>query len=501
MQIFKTLDIEIKKQRGAPQVKNPYKDHKSLKELLEGRGLSVVAEIAGGSPLVGKARASFRPSTHAKALLEGGAAALSVATDAYCYFGQDKHLHEVRGVAPCPLIRRDFIFEEFQVEESKALGADAIILIAPLLQPERLKDLHALAVKRRLDVVVEVFDQEDIDNALEAGAQIICAVGRDIDTWEVSWESALRLLKKIPPKKCLRMVEAGVSRLQQLEELESLGAHGVIIGEALLPEFYPGRRLAQILGGKEPPAKSQKAQKGAAPKAQPKPAAKPAAQPKPAAKPSAAAKPPAKKPATGAKVAKVVQSAKAPAAGKGAGAAKKTQATGKTPAPHAQSPDRGVKETSMATTKKADKAATAETEKKATAKKAVPAKKTTSAAKPAAKKTIAAKPAAKKTTAAKPAVKKTTAAKPAVKKTTAAKPAVKKTTAAKPAVKKTTAAKPAVKKAAPKKTAAAKKATAVKTVKKAAASKTIVKKAISPKTAKKAAPARKPCAPKKPAAH
>ncbi|MDR1840304.1 MAG: hypothetical protein LBQ86_00040, partial [Holophagales bacterium] len=99
IQIFKALDIEIKKQRGPSTVKRPYKDHKSLKEELGQPGVSIIAEIAGGNPLHGRVRQAFRPSTHAKTLLENGATALSVATDRFLYAGEDKHLSEVRAIA------------------------------------------------------------------------------------------------------------------------------------------------------------------------------------------------------------------------------------------------------------------------------------------------------------------------------------------------------------------------------------------------------------------
>ena len=543
MAIFKTLDTEIKKQKGLASVKRPYTDHKSLKDLLGRPKLTVIAEVAGGNPLCGRVRASYKAATHAKGLLDSGAAALSVATDIYCYGGQDKHLPEVRGMASCPLIRRDFIFEEFQVEESKALGADAIYLTAPVLDPERMGDLLSLANSKKLDVIVEAFSQEDIENALDAGAQIICVVGRDVETWEVVWGRVHALLKLIP-KKCLKMVEAGVMRLQQLKELESLGVHGVIIGDALLNDASPGRRLAQLLSGKEPPAKPQKEQKAdaakdakakdapkkatkpaaklatAAKKAAPaKPVAKPAAKPvatagktvpttksaakhvaaktnakpAPAAKKAAPAKnaPPVKKSLTGSKVAKVVQGAKAPAS--------KTATPHKT-APPPQRPSKGIKETSMATTKKADKATTADTEKKAAAPKKATAKKATAPKKPAVKKaapkkaTAAKKPvkstvkkaAPKKATAAKKPVK-STVKKAAPKKTTASK-TVKKVVSKKAAPKKTTAAtKPAVKKAAPKK-ATAKSAKVVKKV--APKTKTVKT------TSKKPTAAKKHCAPK-----
>lgn len=258
VQIFKALDIEIKKQKGPASVKDAYRGHHSLKEELSQPGISVIAEVAGGSPLRGQVRENYRPATHARSLLENGARAISVATDRFLYWGDDRHLPEVRAQAKVPLLRRDFIFEEYQIEESKILGADAIFLMACLLEPERLRDLHKLAIAKSLDVVFEIFDEADLERALAADAEIVCVVGRDMDTWEPSFERALELLQKVPEDKCFRMVEAGVMHQTQIQQLDDMGVQGVIIGEVFLDEFYPGKRLAQILAGIEPSKKAPK---------------------------------------------------------------------------------------------------------------------------------------------------------------------------------------------------------------------------------------------------
>ena len=455
IQIFKALDIEIKKQRGPSSIKRPYRDHKSLKEVLSQSRISVIAEISGGDPLHGRVRQSFRPSTHAKSLLENGAKALSVATDPFLYASADKHLPEVRAVAACPLIRRDFIFEEYQIEESKILGSDAIYLSASLLEPERLKALHALATNKNLDVVVEVACEGDIENALDAGAQIICAVGRNLDTWEPCWDKTLKLIKKIPQKKCLRMAEAGISNLGQIKELEALGVHGVIICDALLNEFYPGKRLGQLLAGVEPAKKALKKEHR---------------------HPNAEDRPEASKTETSKSF--------------------KQQPLSTSFSKH---PSKGHKETSMSEIKKAENAtASGElTEKKPVApKKAAPAKKPV-AKKPAAKKATpkkATKPAAKKV-----APKKKTVAKPVAKKAAPKKVAAKKPVAKKAAPKKVAAKKPVAKKAAPKKVAA-KKPVAKKVAPKKVAAKKPVAKKVAPKKVAAKKPVAKKVAPKKVAA-
>ncbi|GLH69792.1 hypothetical protein GETHPA_13250 [Geothrix rubra] len=471
--IFKALDVEIKKQRGPVAVKDAYKGHHSLKEELSQPGITILGEVAGGDPGRGQVRDSYKASTHAKSLAENGARALSVATDKFLYFGDDKHLSEVRGQVKVPLIRREFIFEEYQVEESKILGADAIFLMPALLTQERLQALLKFATGKGLDVVVEVTSEAELQRAVDAGADIICAVGRNLDTWEASWDQAVALVKKVP-KKCLKMVEGGIQRLDQIKQMEALGVHGVLVGDALLDDYYPGKRLAQILAGLEPPKKAAK----------PKGKAGSAAD---------AAHPPA-----AAAAAKDRTSTQRDQAGHGMKNAKASPTSRTSPSNTAQ---KGVKEPPMAemTTPVATPAAPAAAKPaaKKPAKKAAPKK--AAAKKPAAKKPAAKKAAAKKP-AAKKAVKKAAPKKAAAKKA-APKKAVKKAAPKKAAAKKA-APKKAVKKAAPKK-AAAKKAAPKKAAAKKPAAKKAVKKAVKKAAPKKAAakkPAAKKAAAKKPAA-
>ncbi|WP_084511844.1 indole-3-glycerol-phosphate synthase [Geothrix fermentans] len=459
--IFKALDVEIKKQRGPVAVKDAYKGHHSLKEELSQPGITILGEVAGGDPGRGQVRDSYKASTHAKSLAENGARALSIATDKFLYHGEDKHLSEVRSQVKLPLIRRDFIFEEYQVEESKILGADAIFLMPALLGQDRLETLLKFAMSKGLDVVVEVTSEADLQRAVDAGADIICAVGRNLDTWEPSWDQAVVLVKKIP-KSCLKMVEGGIHRLEQIKQMEALGVHGLLIGDALLDDYYPGKRLAQILAGVEPPKKAAKpkGKTGSAADAAHPPTAAAAAKERISTQREAASQP-GTKGATG----------------------KPSSRT--TPSNLAQ---KGVKEPPMAelTNMVATPAAPAAAKpaaKKPAAKKAAPKKKA-AAKKPAAKKAAPKKAAAKKPAAKKAAPKKAAAKKAAPKKAAAKKAAPKKA-AAKKVVKK------AVKKAAPKK-AAAKKAAP----KKAAAKKPAAKKAVAKKAAPKKAAAKKPAAKK-----
>jgi indole-3-glycerol phosphate synthase len=475
VQIFKALDIEIKKQKGPAAVKDGYKGHHSLKEELSQPGISIIAETAGGNPLRGQVRESYRASTHAKSLVENGARVVSVATDRFLFYGEDKHLSEVRAAVKVPLLRHDFIFEEYQIEESKILGADGVFLMASLLEPERLSALQKLARAKGLDVIVEVASEADLKRALEAGADIVCVLGRNLDTWEPRWEEALALLEKVPQSRCLRILEAGVSTLQQIRRLESMGVHGVMVGDALLDEFYPGKRLAQILAGIEITKKPIKT-KG-------------------------------KQDVLQDRAAKVVKSGRAGAGPHEVGRTKTggLTATGKPTATHTPQPAReGKKEFAMEQIHQPDEMFPVVTEaaemaaapKKPAAKKAKkPAAKKPAAKKPAAKKAV--KKAAPKKPAAKKAVKKAAPKKPAakkvVKKAAAKKPAakkvVKKTAAKKPAakkvVKKTAAKKPAAKKMVKK--AVAKKPAAKKMVKKAVAKKPAAKKVVKKAVAKKPA--------------
>ncbi|WLT31812.1 indole-3-glycerol-phosphate synthase [Geothrix sp. PMB-07] len=465
--IFKALDVEIKKQKGPVAVKDAYKGHHSLKEELSQPGITILGEVAGGDPGRGQVRDSYKASTHAKSLAENGARALSVATDKFLYFGEDKHLSEVRSQVKLPLVRREFIFEEYQVEESKILGADAIFLMPALLTQDRLQTLLKFATSKGLDVVVEVTSEAELARAVEAGADIVCAVGRNLDTWEASWEQAVALVKKVP-KSCLKIVEGGIHKLDQIKQMEVLGVHGLLIGDALLDDYYPGKRLAQILAGVEPPKKAAKpkGKTGSAADAALAPTAAPATKER-------------------------ISTQREVQAQSGAKDAKGKPASRTTPSNPAQ---KGVKEPPMAELTNPVATTEAPAAKKP-AKKAAPKKKA-AAKKPAAKKAAPKKAAAKKPAAKKAAPKKAAAKKSAAKKAAPKKAAVKKAAPKKAAVKKAAPKKAAVKKAAPKKAAA--KKVVKKAVKKAAPKKAAAKKPAVKKVVKKAAP--KKAAAKKPAA-
>jgi indole-3-glycerol phosphate synthase len=465
--IFKALDVEIKKQRGPVAVKDGYKGHHSLKEELSQPGITILGEVAGGDPGRGQVRETYKASTHAKSLAENGARALSVATDKFLYFGEDKHLSEVRAQVKVPLIRREFIFEEYQVEESKILGADAIYLMPALLTQDRLQTLLKFATGKGLDVVVEITSEAELDRAMEAGADIICAVGRNLDTWEASWDKALALVKKVP-KSCLKLIEGGIQRLEQIKQVEALGVHGLLIGDALLDDYYPGKRLAQILAGVEPPKKAAKpkGKTGSAAAAAQAPTAASAAKERISTQRKDQDKPGTKN-ATGKPSSRTTPSNPAQKGVKEPPMAELTNMVAPTETPAAKKPAK------KAAPKK--KAAA----KKPAAKKAAPKK--AAAKKPAAKKVVK-KAAPKKAAAKKPAAKK--AVKKVVKKA-----APKKAAAKKPAAKKVV--KKVVKKAAPKKAAAKKpaaKKVVKKVVKKAAPKKAAAKKPAAKKVVKKAAP-------------
>jgi len=309
---------------------------------------------------------------------------------------------------------------------------------------------------------VEVASEADLKRALDADADIVCVLGRDLETWQPRWEQALALLEKVPQSRCLRILEAGVSTLQQIQQLEAMGVHGVMVGDALLDEFYPGKRLAQILAGVEIPKKPIKT-KGRQDVSQ-DPQAK-------VVKPGRAevgshevSRQKTGGPASAGKLHPATQSPQPAREGKK-----------EFPMEQIHQPD----ETSMAVA--SDTAEVSAAPKK-----------------PAAKKPAVKKPAAKKPAAKKPAVKKPATKKPAVKKPAAKKPAVKKPVAKKPVAKKAPVKK-AVAKKAPVKKAVAKKAPVKKVVaKKAPVKKAVAKKAPVKKVVAKKAPVKKAVAKKAP---
>ncbi|MBK5257172.1 MAG: indole-3-glycerol-phosphate synthase [Vicinamibacteria bacterium] len=244
-EVLRTKAVEIAALRLAPPAPMPV-GRPGFREALAGPGLSVIAEIKRRSPSKGALAPGLDAGKTARAYAEGGAAAISCLTDA-TYFGARPDDLPLAAASALPVLRKDFLIDEIQIDESVAMGASAVLLIVRILEPARLATLLSHAASRGLDALVEVHDEEEIDTALRAGASIIGVNNRDLDTLLVDPGRALGLRPRIP-KGVLSVAESGVKTRDQVEAIADAGFDAVLIGETLATSPDPAATLQSLLG-------------------------------------------------------------------------------------------------------------------------------------------------------------------------------------------------------------------------------------------------------------
>jgi len=210
------------------------------------RGTAVIAELKKASPSRGLIRADFDPDTLARDLEEAGAAALSVLTEGEFFQGSLANLQRASANTQLPCLRKDFLVDEFQVLEARANGADAILLIVAALSLAELKMMARRACDYGLDVLCEVHDEEELRRAIDAGCDLIGVNSRDLRTFQVDLETALRLAELIP-ENVVRVAESGIHNGADVARLRSAGYQAFLIGESLMRAESPGKALRTLL--------------------------------------------------------------------------------------------------------------------------------------------------------------------------------------------------------------------------------------------------------------
>ena len=208
-------------------------------------GIAIIAELKKASPSKGLIRADFRPSELARDLERSGAAALSVLTDEQFFQGSLDYLRQASASSSLPCLRKDFIVDEFQIVEARANRADAILLIVAALDQKELGSLAGIARAQGLDVLCEAHDEQELQRALDAGCDLIGINSRNLRTFEVNLETALRLVEKVPAA-CVRVAESGIQSGADLARLRSSGYEAFLIGESLMRAERPGEALAKL---------------------------------------------------------------------------------------------------------------------------------------------------------------------------------------------------------------------------------------------------------------
>ena len=209
--------------------------------IAEGRP-AVIAEIKRASPSKGVLRQAFDPAAIAASYARAGATCLSVLTDRPFFQGAPEFLVEARAAAPMPALRKEFIVDEYQVAESRALGADAILLIVAALDDARLAALESCAVAYGLDVLVEVHDAAELDRALKLATPLIGINNRNLRTFNVTLHTTIELLPRIPADRIV-VTESGIVAQRDVAQMRRHGVHAFLVGEAFMRAPDPGAAL------------------------------------------------------------------------------------------------------------------------------------------------------------------------------------------------------------------------------------------------------------------
>lgn len=219
----------------------------ALREALLQKKINIIAEIKRASPSLGSIREVVDPALLARIYQDSGAAAVSVLTEEDRFKGSLDDLRAVRSSVRIPVLRKDFIFDEYQVYEAGEAGADALLLIVAALTDDELRRLRTLAEDElHMDALVEVHAAEEVERALNSGARIIGVNNRDLRTFNVSLDTSFKLTEHMAAE-TIAISESGMRSAQDLQRLKAAGYHGFLIGETLMRADDPGLALASLL--------------------------------------------------------------------------------------------------------------------------------------------------------------------------------------------------------------------------------------------------------------
>jgi indole-3-glycerol phosphate synthase len=231
--------------RRAEEARKPRDFAGALRRSITAGLPAVIAEIKKASPSKGVLRERFDPAAIARSYAEHGAACLSVLTDKRFFQGGAEDLSKARDACVLPVLRKDFIIEPYQVYESRALGADCILLIVAALNLPRMRELEAAAQSLGMAVLVEVHDRAELDRALELATPLIGINNRDLRTFDTRLETTLRLSPLVPAPR-IAVTESGVHTPEHVHRLRTGGIRAFLVGEAFMRAPDPGLALEQL---------------------------------------------------------------------------------------------------------------------------------------------------------------------------------------------------------------------------------------------------------------
>jgi len=220
---------------------------RSLRNAIAASRAAVIAEVKKASPSKGVLREHFVPAEIATSYQRGGATCLSVLTDERFFQGCTAFLQQARDACALPVLRKDFIVDSYQVFEAAAMGADCILLIAACLDDARMSDLEAQALALGMDVLVEVHDGAELDRALRLKTPLVGINNRNLRTFEVSLDTTLSLLSRVPGDRVV-VTESGIGSRADVRRMRESGVNAFLVGEAFMRAADPGAALAGLFG-------------------------------------------------------------------------------------------------------------------------------------------------------------------------------------------------------------------------------------------------------------
>jgi len=207
--------------------------------------LSVIAEVKKASPSKGLIVADFRPTETALAYVEGGTDCISVLTEQHFFQGSDDVLRLVRSAVGCPILRKDFLLEERQVLEARAIGADAILLIASILDDATLRRLFLFAEELGMATLMEAHTEDEAKRLVQAGGRIIGVNNRNLSTFVIDMGTFGRV-RRVIPASCAAVAESGIHTAEDVRRLRQDGCDAILVGESLMRSSDPAKALAEL---------------------------------------------------------------------------------------------------------------------------------------------------------------------------------------------------------------------------------------------------------------
>jgi len=219
----------------------------AIRAQIDGGRAAVIAEVKRASPSKGLLRDPFDPAAIAQSYERAGATCLSVLTDRPFFQGAPEFLVAARAACSVPVLRKEFIIDEYQIVESRALGADAVLLIVAALDDDRLASLEACAAHYGLDVLVEVHDRAELDRALKLSTPLIGINNRNLRTFNVSLQTTVQLVARIPQERII-VTESGIVAQRDVAQMRRHGVNAFLVGEAFMRAPDPGAALTALFG-------------------------------------------------------------------------------------------------------------------------------------------------------------------------------------------------------------------------------------------------------------